>query len=482
MKPFSNLQQQTISQEMKRSFLFLIAILILLSCNKAFKGDIIIENINLIDVASGSIIPNQTIIISNNKIDTILNSDTDLKLQSDKIINGTGKYITPGLWDMHTHVLWTIPSYKLNNAMMITSGITGFRDMYGSDSIAHLAKNLFLSKDIPAQRMYRTNEMLDGFPPIWDYNAVVKNPEEAVKKVDSIHFKTEADFIKVYGNLDRETFYAIANRCKELGIEFMGHVPKTMSVEEVARAGMRSMEHMNNMMIAFSTAKDSLYKTLAVQQPYADFLLKTQSNEFTNSIASTLKKYDCAVVPTLIVRQGQIKAFKKQAYDLNGRDAFVPPFYFDLWNKKIPQKSPPPFVLKLLDDLDNRRIELTGLLYQKGVTILAGSDVARSNPFTYPGLSLHDEFENFVSAGISPKDVLKIATIDAAEFVKMSDSLGLVKTGYLADLLILNANPFEDVKNLKKINAVISDGNLYERQELDELLNSAKKSVATITE
>jgi len=466
---------------MKKSVILILFIISLFGCNKTYKGDLIISNTNIIDVDSGEIIPNQTIIIINNRIDTIIDFKDNEKLISENIIHGTNKYITPGLWDMHTHVLWSVPEYQIHNAMMISNGVTGFRDMWGSDSIAKVVKQNFTAKKLPLQRIYRSNQIIDGSPPMWEGTAEVSHPEEAIKMVDSIYNNTNADFIKVYSLLDKETFHAIANRCKELGIDFMGHVPKKISVEEVVNAGIRSVEHMGNMQLALSTARDSLYKILETTTPDPMFLLKTQANDQLDELASLFIKSECAVVPTLVTLKGKFSQLNRHVIDTNGIDGFIPDFCIEQWKNGMPPSPLPPFFSKLIEDSQNRNMEIVGLLHEKGVSILAGTDVACSNAFTYSGFSLHDELQNFVKAGISSNDVLKIATVNSAKFVKMSDSIGLVKTGFLADLLVLKSNPLEDIKNLKKIDAVISNGVLYNNQALDELQNSALKQVQSIS-
>ena len=170
-----------------RSFLlFLILATLLFSCSTKNSGDIIISNINIVQVESGLVIHNQTIVIKANKIHTIVESAPSEKLYAKVIIDGTDKYIIPGLWDMHTHLLWSIPEFYRHNKMMIANGVTGFRDMWGSDSIASLVKDKFLTGELIHQRFYRTNHMLDGAPELWKGAGEVSSPEEARTKIDSI--------------------------------------------------------------------------------------------------------------------------------------------------------------------------------------------------------------------------------------------------------------------------------------------------------
>lgn len=442
---------------------------VLFGCSDAYKGDIIISNINIVDVDHGKIIPGQTIIINHNVIDTIMTFSPEMEFISEEHIDGTNKYIIPGLWDMHTHLLWSLTEFNLHNKMMISNGVTGFRDMWGSDSVASTVKRKIRSNELIHQRFYRTNHMLDGEPESWEGSGEVSNPEEAKSMVDSLVNSTDTDFIKIYTSLSKESFHSIAERSKELGIDFMGHIPREVPVVEAIEAGLKSSEHLNGFLMALSTETDSIYKSIELGVlPSPIMLLQTQSNERIEEIASKLKEFGSYITPTFTVKQGNLKKLKQYPIDKDERDLFIPESTKAKWILNSPDSVPPP-VLNLIENNHRRGFEIVKLLNDQGVSILAGTDVANSNPFTYAGFSLQDELQNFVDAGLTPHESLKTATLNAAKFINKSDSLGLVKSGFFADLVILNGNPLEDIKNTRKIESVITNGALYNRQSLDSL-------------
>lgn len=459
---------------MKKYLLIILSAGLLLGCNNAYKGDIIIYNIKIVDVDHGNIIPAQTIIINDNIIDTILTYSPKAKLLSEELIDGTNKYIIPGLWDMHTHLLWSLTEFNRHNKMMISNGVTGFRDMWGSDSIASLVKRKIRSNELIHQRFYRTNHLLDGEPEKWKGAGEVSNPEEAKSMVDSLVNTTDTDFIKIYTSLSKESFHSIAERSKELGIDFMGHIPREVPVVEAIQAGLKSAEHLNGFLMAFSTETNSIYKNIKSGiLPSPIMLLQTQSNDRIEEIASKLKEFECYITPTFTVKQGNLKRLKQYPIDTDERDLFIPEYVKAKWILNSPNPVPPN-VLNLIDNTQKRQFEIVNLLNKQGVSILAGTDVANSNPFTYAGFSLQDELQNFVDAGLSPHESLKTATLNAAKFINRSDSLGLVKSGFLADLVILNENPLVDIKNTRNIESVITNGTLYTLQSLDSLQIMAK--------
>ncbi len=332
-----------------------------------------------------------------------------------------------------------------------------------------------MSNDLPNQRIYRANHMLDGIPEKWKGSGEVPDPITALKMVDSLYNQTDTDFIKVYSRLSKESFLAIANRCNELGIEFMGHVPDMVPLEIAVKAGIKSMEHMNGFQVALSREKDIHYKNFEMGiRPNPMELAQTQSNIRIDTIASLLKEFNCAITPTFTVHDGIAKQLKQYPIDKNPLDSYIPKYRKEKWKNNSPTTALPPFVLQLIEDNRNRKLEIVKLLHEGEAIILAGSDVSGSNPFTYSGFSLQEELQNLVEAGLPPHEALKVATMNASKFVNMSDSLGLVKSGYLADLLILNNNPLENIKHLEKIETVISNGTIYNRQSLDSLQTFAK--------
>ena len=384
-----------------KNLIYLLVIITTISCKKEIKGNIIISNINIVDVETGEIIPSQDVIIIGNRIDKIQNHQDNNDYNAQNIINGKDKYLIPGLWDMHTHILWRLDEFCLQNKMMIANGVTGFRDMWGSDSIAGIVKSKMKLGELPNQRIYRSNHMIDGPPEMWEGSGEVKNAKEARQLVDSILQNTDSDFIKVYTSLSKESFLAIANRCKELGIDFVGHIPESLTLEEAISAGMKSTEHLYGFKIALSNERDFFYNNPDIDAVRRHVKVAMfPSNDRIDTVSSTLLQNNTAVVPTFTITLGLDKAMKDNiSINESIYSEYIPLYRKQKW--KRPNIIPPEF-----DSLFKARIrrdfEIIELLNNRGVRILAGTDTAFSNPFTYAGFSLHEELQHLVSAGLTP--------------------------------------------------------------------------------
>lgn len=470
---FKNL---AILNTIKIQLYFLILFFTVSGCNKVIKGDIVISNINIIDVSNSEIKPSQDVIIEGATITRVLPHEPNIQYESPCIIDGSGKFLTPGLMDMHTHVLWHIDDFSIQNKMMIANGVTGFRDMWGSDSIAKIVKDKMKLGEFPNQRIYRTNHMIDGPPEIWEGSGEVASPEKAIQFVDSIVQHTNADFIKVYSLLSKESFMAIAKRCKELNIDFAGHIPYGVPLEDAISSGMRSIEHLYGFQISLSKEKDKYFKKYKDPSDI-DFFLKTvfsQSNERIDTIAALLNQNNTFVVPTFTIHHGLYKANSETPISESKYSEFIPDYRREKW--KITYEYADSIETKLIE----RDYEIIGLLNERGVKIIAGTDVAFVNPFTFAGFSIHDELQYLVSAGLTPSDALKASTIYAAELIHKEDSLGQIKKGYFADLVLLDKNPLVKIGNTKTIHSVISNGILYNSDSLQMLLKEAKEITAKL--
>src|SRR4030095_7619451 len=221
--------------------------------------DLVISNPKIINTENGSITPNHDILIKGNVIVSIVPHSKNYN-KSIQVIDASNMYAIPGLWDMHVHALWS-GWFEICNPLMIAYGVIGFRDMWGDLKFADTVRIKMANGEIPFQRFILPGGLVDGAKPIWPGSQVADSPENGIKLVDSL-YRAGANFIKVYSRLTLETFRAIAARCKELNIHFLGHVPQQVKLIDASTAGMYSMEHLYGFTEAFSDREDSLFAVI----------------------------------------------------------------------------------------------------------------------------------------------------------------------------------------------------------------------------
>lgn len=449
----------------------------------AQSATLIVTNVNVIDVESGKISPAMTVAITDGHILSVSSGAAALaQARSARVIEGQGKYLIPGLWDMHVHAAWPgIDNQFL--PLLVANGITGVREMFSRLDWRDSSRAKVASGAFPGPLIVGSGHILDGTPPIWPGSAAVSNAEEARRAVDSL-VQGGADFIKVYSRLSPEAFFAAAREARAKGVPFAGHVPSLVRVRDAADSGMKSIEHLTGMFSACSPEEDRfLARNLAavrspkgwdsagvVSRGQVDELLRTWSAESCRATARALVKNGTWMVPTITVLHS-VAYLDDSTLATDPRLKYIPAGFKQGWN---PQQD---FRFRMLTKEDwakrkllyAKQLEIIRLLHEAGVSFLAGTDLA--NPYVYPGFSLHDELAYLVSAGFTPLDALRAATLSPARYFKMTDSLGTIAPGKRADLVLLDANPLEDIHNTTRITAVIAAGRLYDRVALDRLLS-----------
>lgn len=463
---------------MKTKTILLIGFLLTLSLincsNHQIKGDIIISNINVVDVVESKIVPHQTIAIIGNEIISITPYSEEAEIDGGSIINGNGRYVIPGLWDMHTHALWE--NVALFNKLMVANGVTGFRDMWGSDSVASKFRRGIINGTYLPQRYIYANHIIDGYPPVWEGSIGVSNKTEAKNVVDSLA-KTDTDFIKVYSNLSKESFLAVAERSREIGMDMVGHIPASVPAEEAIKAGLKSVEHFYGIIEAHSPLRDSLLALGPIGMREQVMMLFNSSKTLEDSLNRLMVEKEVWLVPTFALWNGYTRIASPYDVEPDPRVKYLPRDITDNWtadkNKFINR-----FSKKMFETWNvkmKRHKEIIQNAHEAGVGILAGTDISASNPYTFPGFSLHDELSALVESGLSNGEALKSATINPARYLNASDSLGQIAEGYLADLVILNGNPLKDISNTRLISGVITNGDYLNRKQLDNLLSEADR-------
>ena len=386
--------------------------------------DLLIRDVTVIDVASGAARPKSSILIRGEKIASVGN---DFRVPPNaRIISGAGRYLIPGLWDMHVHLAGReqLPAY-------LAFGITGVRDM-GSD----LDRTKAWRTDIQSGKMSGPHvetcgPAVDGFPsddpkvPV----KMIRSPNEARTLFDRLDDQN-VDFIGVLPRLPRDAYFALIERARKWYSSVAGDVPSTVTVLEAIDARQRSIDHMSGIALACSTEEKKLRDPMALSIDRRDWeavrnlelaALENFSAEKADALFRRMAVFETRSVPVLVSLHAS--EMEKSSYE--------------------------------------KLAQLLIRMQRNGVVVLAGSDSGIDG--ARPGEQLHEELELLVAAGLTPAQALRSATLDAVKFIDADEALGAVEQGKTADLVLLDANPLSDIRNTRKIAGVIVGGKYIPR-------------------
>ena len=466
---------------------------LLISCAREIPtASLVIEGVNVIDVRDGSVAENATLVLDGDRIRAVGRAGSFEVPDGIPVVNGSGKYAIPGLWDMHVHALWPF-WYDSFLKLFVAHGITGFRDTWGALELAEQLRQQQVLGERHVPRFVVAGNLVDGADPIWPPSVVAATPEDGRNVVDSL-VSAGAKFIKVYSLLEPEVFHAIADQAKRSGVPFAGHVPASVRAADAAEAGQASIEHLTGVaegcadaeeqivsgMVAWRAARaagDSSVSRLERRRGERRLTLSTQDDARCDELMEVLASNQTRQVPTLVTLRGYT-FMNDPNFTNDSRLKYLPPSVTEFWDPELND-----FVTERNEDdwrMDREMlalyIELTGKAKRAGVPILAGSDTP--NPYAFPGSGLLDELELLVEAGLTPLEALQAATLNAARFLEATDSLGTLEADKIADIVLLDGNPLADIGNVRTIHAVVLNGKLITRDELDSLLREVEAAAA----
>jgi imidazolonepropionase-like amidohydrolase len=441
-----------------------------------------LAHVNVIDPGGAPALhADYTVIISDGLITDITSKPP---LDDATVIDGRGKFLIPGLCDMHVHLAGVTADPKWSKAtllpLLVANGITTVRDMGGDlDALQNWRKEIENGQLI-GPRIYCAGPMLDAGKPDPPALHAISTPNEGREAVRDLKAKG-ADFIKVLSRLDRASYFAIADEAKKQAMTFVGHVPNSLRASEASDAGQKSIEHIFYSNLTFDCSdrerelrrksaearakQDSAGAAAARDEANASF-----SEEKARALWQTLVRNKTWIVPTLVASRTigrQRELAKTNLPEL----AYLPPALRERWTPEEIEKEVSPEVARWYQAQFQNDLKLARSMHQAGVQMLAGSDSL--DPFNFPGSSLHEELQLLVEAGMTPLEALQAATSKPADFLQRRDC-GAIRSGAVADLVLLEANPLADIGNARKIFAVIVKGKFLSRADLDRLTGQAR--------
>jgi hypothetical protein len=474
-----------------RSLRWLLLVAVLNICAAvavAQSADLAVVHVTVINPGSGKPQTDMTVIISGGQIVSVSSSAKSQVPKSAQIVNGTGKFLMPALWDMHVHFRDAQRDLK----MYVANGVLGIRNMGGAASEAYPLRNRVAKGELLGPKIVASGAIVDGPDSFSNpqFTVSVTTPDEAREAVRA-HKKEGADFIKVYDGLSHDTYFAIIDEAKRESIPVAGHLPAAISAREASSAGQRTLEH--GMPLAAGSTIESDYIKWGMDRSIFEQAMRTKNfviipekiardntavlDHFQQPLADRtyrlLATNNTFLTPTLTT-QRSLTFIDDLAKTPDPRMQYVNDEEVNWWKPEngMLTKYRTPEYIAMRKRQYAKIMEQIPKAQRLGVRFLAGTDV--TIPYTYPGFSLHDELGLLVQAGLSPMQALETATTNPALLLGLSKTWGKIEAGYVANLILLDANPLLNIQNTQKIDAVIVNGKLLDRTRLDELLSEAK--------
>ena len=466
----------------RRLSLFLAVTVVALSADAQQPRDVrlVLTHATVVDVAIGAVRTNQTLIVKGRRIESI-SSAAYLPEPNDRVLDAKGAFVIPGLWDMHAH---DFQSKKLDQALLwpleLANGVTGVRIMWGSDAaLRQLRPN---TDTTPVPKLVVGSPLLDGRQPMWAGSFSVTSDSQARRLVDSL--AASYSFIKVYQFLEPDAFMAIANAARRKNIAIDGHLPTAISPREAVLAGLHTFEHGIGLSLACSRHETTLRAQLVADMRAADTGFASHAAIMFREESAPIASFDsqkCAtlmrdlaranvrIVPTLTLWQGFVRAREPGAVR-DPRMRYIAPPVRAAWQGAASQPDTNLHATAVFEQMKR----LTLLASQAGVPLLAGTDAF--NPFVYAGFGIQEELALMVASGLTPLQALRTATLNPAIVFGATDYSGTVAPGKIADLVLLDGNPLENIGNTRRIRAVVLDGRLLPRSKLDSLLAGVERA------
>jgi hypothetical protein len=412
---------------------------------------IVFVHVNVFNAQSAEIVKDRTVVVAGNRIRSVGSSDQVTPPAGALIIDGTGKTLLPGLWDMHAHVGGN------DGLLNLAAGVTTVRDL-GNDIDTLLARRKRIEEGKEIGTRIVLAGIIDGPGPYQGPTKVLVSTESEARAAVDNYVRLGYVQIKIYSSVKPELVPAIIDEAHIRGVRVSGHIPAEMTAAQCVELGYDEIQHVNFLMLNFMPdVKNTNTPTrlTAVAQRGADLDLNSPQ---VQSFVKLLKDHHTVIDPTLSIFEEMLTA---------------PPGKLSRGDEMIANRLPPQVRRSLLSagltppagmeehyhQSFTRMVEMIGLMYRAGIPIEDGTD-------SMAGFTLQRELELDVQAGIPANKVLQDATFNAARIMKLDGDLGSIDPGKLADLTLVNGDPTDSISDVRKTAVVVKDGIVYKPQEL----------------
>ncbi len=417
------------------------------------NGKVVIKNVNLFDSNSAKLQRNKTVIINDNRIEAILDNRESLP-DNAMVIDGEGKTLLPGLFDNHVHI------GRSDGLMHLAAGVTAVRDMANSRELLDIRKE-FDENTVIGPRVVTLAGFIDQKGPFAGPGLTISNVEEGIKAIED-YAKDGYHQIKLYSSIDPSWVKPMAEKAHELGLKLSGHIPAYMLAQDAIKDGYDEIQHVNMVVLNFlSDTIDSRTPKRFSEVAANAYKMDLKGEEFQEFVA-LLKEKDIELDATVSIFEGMFTT-----------KAGEPDPQFEAIIDRLPIQIQRSFFSGGLPipegQADNYKasfdklLDIVKELHDQGVTVIPGTDAMA-------GFALHKELENYVKAGIPANEVLKLATITSAIVTKTQNELGSIDVGKLADLVLIDGNPLDNISDIRKVELTIKDGKLFYAKDLYEAI------------
>ncbi len=457
-----------------KKIVLLSVMIVLTACNQAQEksnsGALLLSNVNVIDVRKGTIIDHQHIVIDSGKIKQI--TGTALNPQNfGEHIDGTGKFVLPGLAEMHAHIPPPTTSPKrLEETLFLylSNGITTIRGMLGAPNHLELREQV-KKGEVLGPRIFTSSPSLNG-------NSV-SSEEEAIAKVTAYQ-KDGYDFLKIHPGIKRNVFDSLVKTANEVGIPFAGHVPVDVGIRHALESSFASIDHIDGFLEGLVPASENVTPSENGFFGY-NFTSLADASQIDELVALS-KEHKVWIVPTQSLFERWFAPVSVDILLQQPEMKYMPVSTLKNWERiKLNSTGPDSgFDETQWESFISIRRQLLKALQEDGQGILLGSDAPQL--FNVPGFSIHHEIEGMERAGLTPLEIIQSGTINPARFFGMEEDFGEIKEGLAADLIVLEANPLQNLSSLKNISGVVLQGKWLSKEKIDlklvEIANNALKN------
>jgi imidazolonepropionase-like amidohydrolase len=470
---------------MKKLLYICFAAFLLSSCQKKETVDILISDVSVINVTDGKVIPNQYVAIKGNSILDVGDASLLEIFQSNSEVDGKGKFLIPGLWDNHVHFGGAeyIDENEQLLPLYLAFGVTTVRDAAGDISLEVLKwRDEINSGKRLGPKILTSGPKLEGIESIWPGDLEIGTEEELELALDSLE-KLKVDFIKITDNtLKPELFLEAVKRAHDRGWSVSGHIPAALTIDQVSVAGQKTVEHLSYLMRMTTPMEEEISAgrgngTMTAAEA-SQLQAETRDDSLTLVKFKKLAAQGTGVVPTLLI-SSNIAYLEEDNFKEDTILNYLGPKLKESYQWRIQRMAN-----DTPEDKENRKksfeatANLIPLVKESGMKIYAGTDAGYLNTYDFPGLAIHLELQKLVKYGLTPREALKASVINGPEYFGLEKEYGSVDKGKRANLVLLNENPLDHIEATLNIQDVIIDGQLLDRQKLNQMLADIKNWVA----